>query len=147
MTLALRWKICIDQDFLYRGTSLFNPRRTCRKNCRSFYKTGNYNSSQDLQNDLSCSGRRSSSSSAVGQNLPSSTALLCVLCGAFGIFAVTASTFHREDRYEFANVAKSRKLFMVRPRSLGVGRRPTTDDDFHLRFITSNFGSVISSIA
>src|SRR5438045_2299061 len=51
MTLALRWKICIDQNFSVLRDLLFNPRRIQHEIfCSLFLKTGDYSSSQPFEN-------------------------------------------------------------------------------------------------
>src|SRR5437899_8856004 len=44
ITLALRWKICIDQSFSVPQDSVTTRDRNCTYDCNAFYKTGDYNS-------------------------------------------------------------------------------------------------------
>src|SRR5215475_1399986 len=59
ITLALRWKICIDQSFLFlpAGSTGF-IRHKSRRPAAIFFETGNYNSSEPFANGLLRAARK-----------------------------------------------------------------------------------------
>jgi len=130
MTLALRWKICIGQNFFL----------TAGKRCSTDYSTQRQNKLLEMPTSFlkleiiaACSiwevqirKKRGTSSVVSRRSSAKPKSRRCLFPFWFDFLR--------------ASVLQNRNV-------LADDRRPTTDDGRHLTFITSNLGSVMSSIA